>query len=138
MWLDSDGAATHFWVTGDLMPNSVSPRDAGDMAETTVTGCPLTAAITALGGKWNLIVLYWLDLESRRFNELQRLMPDISHKVLTETLRNLEQEGLIARTPRTEAYAAYALTSHGETVRPLIHAVRQWGRAHLTEKSQQA
>ena len=51
------------------------------------TGCPLTAALRAIGGKWNLICLYWLETESRRFNELRRLMPDISHKVLTETLR---------------------------------------------------
>lgn len=114
---------------------SVSPSDAEDMAETAATGCPLTAAINALGGKWNLIVLYWLDLESRRFSELQRLMPDISHKVLTDTLRTLEQEGLIARVPRTDAHLDYALSPHGQTVRPLIHAVRQWGRDHLTEKA---
>jgi DNA-binding HxlR family transcriptional regulator len=113
---------------------SVSPDNAKDMAETAATGCPLTAAINALGGKWNLIVLYWLDLESRRFSELQRLMPDISHKVLTDTLRTLEQEGLITRMTREEAHVEYALSSHGESVRPLIHAVRQWGRDHLTWK----
>jgi DNA-binding HxlR family transcriptional regulator len=113
---------------------TVSFQDAEDMAATEATGCPLTAAINALGGKWNLIVLYWLDLEARRFNELQRLMPDISHKVLTDTLRTLEQEGLIARIAREEARIEYALSSHGESVRPLIHAVRQWGRDHLTWK----
>ena len=119
------------------MASSLSPRDANDRAETEATGCPLTAALNAIGGKWNLIVLYWLDLESRRFSELQRLMPDISHKVLTETLRTLEQEGLICRVAREEAPAQveYALSSHGESVRPLIHAVRQWGREHLNKKA---
>jgi DNA-binding HxlR family transcriptional regulator len=70
----------------------------------------------------------------RRFNELQRLMPDISHKVLTATLRNLEEEGLICRTdfaevpPRVE----YKISEHGQSVRPLIEADRIWGRSHLS------
>src|SRR5436189_604367 len=58
------------------------------------TKCPLTAARNAIGGKWSLICLYWLDSATRRFNELRRLMPEISHKVLAATLRNLEHEGL--------------------------------------------
>ena len=97
------------------------------------TRCPLTAALNAIGGKWSLICLYWLDSGTRRFNELRRLMPEISHKVLAATLRNLEQEGLISRTvyaevpPRVE----YSISSHGETLRPLIEAVRAWGHTHI-------
>jgi DNA-binding HxlR family transcriptional regulator len=100
------------------------------------TDCPLTAALNAIGGKWSLICLYWLDSGTRRFNELRRLMPEISHKVLAATLRNLEHEGLICRTvyaevpPRVE----YCISSHGETARPLIQAVRVWGREHLEWK----
>ena len=96
----------------------------------------MTAALNAFGGKWSLICLYWLDSGTRRFNELQRLMPDISHKVLTATLRNLETEGLICRTdflqvpPRVE----YKISPYGESVRPLIEAVRLWGRAHLVRR----
>jgi DNA-binding HxlR family transcriptional regulator len=55
--------------------------------------------------------------------------------VLTDTLRTLEQEGLITRVTRAEAHVEYALSPHGESVRPLIHAVRQWGRDHLTWKA---
>ena len=100
------------------------------------TKCPLTAALNAIGGKWSLICLYWLDSATRWFNELRRLMPEISHKVLAATLRNLEHEGLICRTvyaevpPRVE----YSISGHGETVRPLIEAVRSWGREHLEWK----
>lgn len=100
--------------------------------------CPLSAAMTAIGGKWNLICLYWLDQKTRRFNELRRLMPDISHKVLTATLRCLEREGLITRKvyaevpPRVE----YAISDHGESVRPIIQAVRLWGRQHLEWRHQ--
>ena len=100
------------------------------------TKCPMTAALNAFGGKWSLICLYWLDSGTRRFNELRRLMPDISHKVLTETLRDLEHEGLICRTvyaevpPRVE----YRISEHGETVRPIMQAVRAWGHEHLAWK----
>jgi len=103
---------------------------------TPATKCPLTAAINAIGGKWSLICLYWLDSGTRRFNELRRLMPDISHKVLAATLRALENEGLISRTvyaevpPRVE----YRISDHGETVRPILQAVRAWGHQHLEWK----
>jgi DNA-binding HxlR family transcriptional regulator len=98
-----------------------------------VTGCPLTAALNAIGGKWSLITLYWLDSGTRRFNELQRLMPDISHKVLAETLRNLEHEGLISRMDFSEVppRVEYKISPYGESVRPLIESIRVWGRAHL-------
>jgi DNA-binding HxlR family transcriptional regulator len=95
--------------------------------------CPLTAALNAIGGKWSMICLYWLDSGTRRFNELHRLMPDISHKVLTATLRNLEHEGLVCRTevPDVPLRVEYKISPHGESVRPLIEAVRIWGGAHL-------
>jgi DNA-binding HxlR family transcriptional regulator len=103
---------------------------------TPLTKCPLTAAINAIGGKWSLICLYWLDSGTRRFNELRRLMPDISHKVLAATLRSLENEGLISRTvyaevpPRVE----YRISTHGVTVLPILQAVRAWGHEHLEWK----
>jgi DNA-binding HxlR family transcriptional regulator len=100
------------------------------------TNCPLTAALNAIGGKWSLICLYWLDSGTRRFNELRRLMPEISHKVLAATLRNLEHEGLICRTVHAEVppRVEYCTSSHGETLRPLIQAVRAWGQEHLEWK----
>lgn len=102
--------------------------------------CPLTAALNAVGGRWNMICLYWLNLDARRFNELQRLMPEISHKVLTETLRNLEQEGLIMRVECEGPlpYAEYRIAPHGNTLQPLIEAVRQWGRQHISWQAERA
>jgi DNA-binding HxlR family transcriptional regulator len=104
------------------------------------TKCPLTAALTAIGGKWSLICLYWLDSGTRRFNELRRLMPDISHKVLASTLRSLEHEGLICRTvyPEVPARVEYRISDHGESVRPIIQAVRAWGHEHLDWKGIEA
>lgn len=88
----------------------------------------------AIGGKWSLILLYWLAGAPRRFNELQRLVPDISHKVLTEVLRTLEDEGLIVRVAH-DAHVAYAITAHGRSVRPLIDAIHDWGCAHLSARA---
>lgn len=116
------------------MTASPAAESAPPEAGPPMTDCPLTAALNAIGGKWSLICLYWLDSGTRRFNELRRLMPDISHKVLTETLRNLEHEGLIRRTVCSTApsHVEYEISAHGESVRPLMHAVRLWGREHLT------
>jgi DNA-binding HxlR family transcriptional regulator len=112
-------------------------KKSDDLSQSTVpTKCPLTAALNAIGGKWSLICLYWLASGTRRFNELRRLMPDISHKVLAATLRSLEQERLICRTvyPEVPARVEYYISSHGETVRPIIEAVRAWGHEHLDRK----
>lgn len=107
--------------------------DAAVAQSATPRRCPLTAALTAVGGRWNLICLYWLNLGPRRFNELQRLMPEISHKVLSETLRNLEHEGLIVRLQCNEPLrrAEYRISAHGHSAAPLIEAVRHWGHQHI-------
>jgi DNA-binding HxlR family transcriptional regulator len=99
--------------------------------------CPLTAAVEAIGGRWNLITLYWIASGTRRFNELRHLMPGISHKVLAATLRHLERQGLVVRVayaempPRTE----YSVSLHGETVRPIVEALRTWGHVHIAERA---
>jgi DNA-binding HxlR family transcriptional regulator len=113
-----------------------SQRDVDDMLETATNGCPLTAGIRALGGKWNLICLYWLEIEPRRFGELRRLMPQISHKVLTATLRHLELEGLVLREVKAGRVPGveYRLSRHGQSVTPLVHGLRAWGRAHLAAR----
>jgi DNA-binding HxlR family transcriptional regulator len=97
------------------------------------TGCPLTAALDAIGGKWAMVCIYWMSEKPRRFNELKRLMPGVSHKVLTATLRDLEQQQLITRTTFSEMplHVEYALSRHGDSVIPLLDAMRNWGRDHL-------
>jgi DNA-binding HxlR family transcriptional regulator len=98
-----------------------------------IEGCPLTAALAAIGGKWKMIIVYWLAESPRHFAGLRRLMPEISQKVLTEQLRELEAAGLVDRRPKgaVPAPVQYSLTEYGRSVLPLVEEVRAWGRAHL-------
>ncbi len=111
-------------------------RQTNPISDGAETDCPLTAALSVIGGKWSLIILYWLDDGRKRFNQLRKLMPAISHKVLAATLRDLEREGVITRMvyPEVPPKVEYAISDYGRSVRPLIQAVRKWGRQHLGRK----
>jgi len=95
--------------------------------------CPLHAAFSAVGGKWKLTILYWLARESHHFSGLLRRVAPISHKVLTEQLRELEADELIERlqTGPAPAPVHYRLSDYGRTVLPLMENARIWGLAHL-------
>jgi DNA-binding HxlR family transcriptional regulator len=98
-----------------------------------VGGCPLTAALAAIGGKWKLIIIYWLAESPKHFAALRRAMPGISQKVLTQQLRELMNEGLVRREPKgaVPARVVYSLTDYAISVLPLVESVRAWGRSHL-------
>src|SRR5438445_595750 len=105
--------------------------------ENPVSDCPLTAALAAMGGKWKLIIIYWLAEEPRHFAALRRLMPSISQKVLTEQLRELMADGIVGRaeTGRVPAPVIYSLTDYGRGIMPIAETVRQWGRGHIEKFS---
>ena len=98
-----------------------------------VGGCPLTAALAAIGGKWKLIILYWLAESPKHFAALRQVMPGISQKVLTQQLRELGSDGIVNREPKgaVPAPVEYSLTEYGRTVLPLVEDVRVWGRGHI-------
>jgi DNA-binding HxlR family transcriptional regulator len=98
-----------------------------------VGGCPLTAALAAIGGKWKLIIVYWLAESAKHFAALRQAIPGISQKVLTQQLRELVSDGIVQRQP-TGAIPApieYSLTEYGRSVLPLVDDVRIWGRTHM-------
>jgi DNA-binding HxlR family transcriptional regulator len=120
------------------MPNSepVKKAPSGNGARrrpNPVSGCPLTAALAAIGGKWKLIIIYWLAESPRQFLALRRLMPRISQKVLTDQLHELIADGIVhqQRTGRVPAPVVYRLTDYGRSVLPIAEAVRLWGRRHI-------
>jgi DNA-binding HxlR family transcriptional regulator len=120
-------------VGNDTHPES-SPRRTNP-----VGGCPLTAALAALGGKWKLIVLYWLAESPKHFAALQRAMPGISQKVLSQQLRELVGDGIVQRQPKgaIPAPVEYSLTEYGQSVLPLVEEVRLWGRDHIERMTSQ-
>jgi len=111
-----------------LSGNHPSPR-----RKNPVTGCPLTAALAAVGGKWKLIIIYWLAESPKHFAAIKREMSSISQKVLTQQLRELESDGIIDRKPTgpIPAPVEYSLTAYGKSVLPLVESARSWGRGHL-------
>lgn len=108
--------------------NSTRPRRSNP-----VSGCPLTAALAAIGGKWKLIILYWLAESPKHFAALRRRMPSISQKVLTQQLRELVNDGIVQRQPTgaIPSPVEYSLTDYGHSVLPLVEDIRLWGRSHL-------
>lgn len=84
--------------------------------------CPLTATVTVIGGKWNLIIIYWLNKSSKNFGSLKRLIPDLSSKVLSAKLRELVAAGIVQRrsTGKIPSPVFYQLTAYGKTIIPII------------------
>ena len=98
-----------------------------------VAGCPLTAALAAFGGKWKLIIVYWLADSPRHFAALRQLIPGISSKILTQQLRELVSDGIVDRKPTGDVPAPviYSLTVYGRSLLPIVESVRTWGHGHL-------
>ena len=91
--------------------------------------CPVATTVQIIGSKWKLLILRNLMQRPWRFNELKKDLAGISQEVLTDSLRSMEADGIIDRTvyaevpPRVE----YALSEIGETLRPVIDAMAEWG-----------
>jgi DNA-binding HxlR family transcriptional regulator len=123
--------------------NSIKKVPAGNYARlrrpNAVGGCPLTAALAAIGGKWKLIIVYWLGQSPKHFAALRREVPGISQKVLTQQLRELMSDGIVQRQPQgaIPAPVEYSLTDYGRSLLPLVEAIRLWGRAHMERLTSQ-
>ena len=91
--------------------------------------CPVATTVSLIGNKWKLLIIRNLLSRPWRFNELHKNLDGISQKVLTESLRQMEADGIITRTvyaevpPRVE----YALSDLGESMRPILNAMEVWG-----------
>lgn len=96
------------------------------------TDCPMEAALDLMGGKWKAVILFRLSEQTRRFNELRRLLPKVTQRMLTNQLRELEEDGLVHREvyPEIPPKVEYSLTEFGETLRPVLVALKDWGETH--------
>jgi len=101
--------------------------------------CPVEATLELIGGKWKGIILHYLLDGKMRFGELRREIDCVTQRMLTKQLRELEASGLVKRIvyaevpPRTE----YELTPEGESLRPLLVALKEWGESHALKLLEQ-
>ena len=99
--------------------------------------CPVATTVQLIGNKWKLLILRNLLERPWRFNELQKSLEGISQRVLTDSLRSMEEDGIITRTvyaevpPRVE----YALSELGESMRPILESMRSWGENYKRMKA---
>ena len=99
--------------------------------------CPVASTIHVIGGKWKPMILLQLKDGPRRFNQLRRLLPHITQRMLTLQLRALERDGIVRRTvfgtnpPSVE----YAFTEHGTSLGPILGALEHWGEASRPVKA---
>lgn len=100
--------------------------------------CPVATTVQLIGNKWKLLIIRNLLVRPWRFNELQKSLDGISQKVLTDSLRSMEADGLITRTvyaevpPRVE----YALSELGESMRPILNSMQTWGESYKAMMAQ--
>ena len=97
--------------------------------------CALDVTMDYIAGKWKTVVLWYLRKDKKRYSELRRLIPDITEKMLSIQLKQLEKDGVVFRKvyaeipPRVE----YSMTAFGKTLIPVVEAIAKWGR-NLAEK----
>lgn len=95
--------------------------------------CPVATTVQLIGNKWRLLIMRNLLVRPWRFNELQRNLEGISQKVLTDCLRSMESDGIIVRTayPEVPPRVEYSLSELGESMRPILSSMEQWGKNYM-------
>ena len=91
--------------------------------------CPVATTVQLIGSKWKILIIRNLMGRPWRFNELKKDLDGISQKVLTDSLRSMEEDGIVTRTvyPEVRPGVEYALSELGESMRPIIKAMEIWG-----------
>jgi DNA-binding HxlR family transcriptional regulator len=103
------------------------------MADHSLIPCaPVTTTLGVIGGKWKLLILFHLSKHTYRFSELMKLMPGITQKMLTQQLRQLEDNHLIKRKvyPVVPPKVEYSMTEYGKTLEPILKSMYAWGEKH--------
>lgn len=95
---------------------------------------PVNITLKVIGGKWKPIILWHLCHEVLRFSQLKKVVSGITQKMLTQQLRELEADGLIARQvfPVVPPRVEYSLTEYGKTLQPVLMIMAEWGKTHAT------
>lgn len=98
--------------------------------------CPVATTVVLIGSKWKLLIIRNLLARPWRFNELKKDLEGISQKVLTDSLRSMEADGIITRTvyPEVPPRVEYSLTELGKSLKPILDSMRAWGEAYKAKQ----
>lgn len=98
--------------------------------------CPVATTVELIGSKWKLLILKYLLNKTMRYNELKREIDGISQKVLTSTLKSMVEDGIVIRTsyPEVPPRVEYSLSEIGESMRPVIDVMADWGNTYKKKK----
>ena len=94
--------------------------------------CPVTFTMSVIGGKWKPVILWTLGDQIKRFSEIKTSIPNVTQKMLTQQLRELERDCIINRKvyPVVPPKVEYSVTEYGKTLMPIINAISEWGKQH--------
>ncbi len=97
--------------------------------------CPVATTVQLIGNKWKLLIIRNLLVRPWRFNELHKSLEGISQKVLTDSLRQMEADGIITRTvyPEVPPRVEYALSPLGKSMHPILDSMQAWGEAYKAQ-----
>lgn len=97
--------------------------------------CPVETALSIIGGKWKGVIIFHLLSGKRRFNELQKLIPNVTHRMLSLQLKELEKDTVVKRTvyPEVPPKVEYELTDFGMSIKPIITSIYKWGEEYQRE-----
>jgi DNA-binding HxlR family transcriptional regulator len=100
------------------------------------SSCTLDETLNVIVGKWKLTILFHLFQGTQRFSELQRAIPDITKKMLTSQLRELEEHDIIQRVvyPVVPPKVEYSITEYGKTLGPILTLINEWGSKHAAHR----
>lgn len=100
--------------------------------------CAMDITMRYIGGKWKTVVLWYLKKEKKRFSELKKLIPNITEKMLSLQLKELEKDGIVTRKVFAEIppKVEYSLTTFGKTLIPMLEEIAKWGRMMADKKGQ--
>lgn len=101
-----------------------------DTAFTDQVSCPVEVTLAVIGGKWKALILFHVKSTPRRFNELRKLIPSVTQRMLTQHLRELEADGIVCREvfAQVPLRVEYSLTKRGESLVPILDAMAEWGK----------
>lgn len=119
----------YYNTTIRFQKNNIEKEGTTMLTKEELPECPVATTVQLIGSKWKLLIIRNLQMRPWRFNELKKDLEGISQKVLTDSLRSMEEDGIIVRTvyPEVPPRVEYSLSELGHSMKPILDAMSKWG-----------